>query len=56
MVSLTYAIVEFIVDNRAPVAWLLILHWLHIWETGQTRTEEFAMTFTKTPLRLEDTV
>lgn len=30
MVSFPYTIVEFIVDNRAPVARLLIFHWLHI--------------------------
>lgn len=52
MVSLAHTIVEFIVNNGAPMAGLLILHWLHIYEvakqvkmrTGESQTYRFPNT------------
>lgn len=34
LVTLSNAIVKFIVDDGAPVARLLVLHWLQIWKRG----------------------
>lgn len=41
VVGFSYPIVQFIVDNGAPMAWLLILHWLHIWKQNTQYMEPY---------------